>query len=272
MALKYSEALTTAKKVGAVNKGVGCILESIVRVSMYDDKGDTASLIRAGKDLENCDVSGMWNALRKFEMGYIQNETGHSVKGAMQTRSAAKIFEDSKELEPRAFYAIYAYYIDQSFSWVPFKSDRRKEYLSTLDSATINSSRFWPLFLVPLIWMHYDNGNFEKGLKLSERGLQKAPNHPVMLQIKADMLYRLKRYSEAASIYEASASDYLERTGKSIRYWCSILNLIRIYHDAGNSEKKSLYQKKIKDPEFESLKHWMPGSLMGDLKKRNLIK
>ena len=60
-----------------------------------------------------------------------------------------------------------------------------------------------------------------------------------MLQIKADMLYRLKRYGEAADIYEKSAADYLKRTGKSIRYWCSVLHLIRIYSDKGDRRKVS---------------------------------
>ena len=237
---------------------------------MYDDRGDTAALQRAGRELESCRSVGMWDALRKFELGYVQSESGHSIKGAMQTRSAAKIFENSEDQEARAFYAIYAYYVDKSFSWVPFKSDHRKEYLAVLDSTSKNSARFWPLFLTPLIWMHYDKGDFATGLKLAERGLAKAPAHPVMLQIKADMLYSLKRYGEAAQLYEASAADYLKRTGKSIRYWCSVLNLIRIYHDAGDKARASEWRAKLKDPAYESLKEWMPGSLVDDLKNRNL--
>lgn len=271
MELRYDEALGVAKEVRRMNDGVGCIFENVVRISRYDDLGDTSALLLAGVELEKCKATGMWEALRKFEFGYVQSESGHSIKGALQTRSAAKIFEDSKEQEARAFYAIYAYYVDKSFSWVPFMSDNRSAYLSVLDSASMTSERFWPLFLVPLVWMHYDNENYAAGLTLAERGLAKSPNHPVMLQIKADMLYRLKRYDEAAAIYSASAADYLKRTGKSIRYWCSILNLIRIYADAGKKEKALEMKSKLKDPEFERLRKWMPGSLMGDLESRNLI-
>lgn len=270
MALRYDDALAAAKRIRGADEGVGCVLENVVRISMYDDRGDTAALKRAGRELESCRSVGMWDALRKFELGYVQSESGHSIKGAMQTRSAAKIFENSNDQEARAFYAIYAYYVDKSFSWVPFKSDHRKEYLAVLDSTSKNSARFWPLFLTPLIWMHYDKEDFATGLKLAERGLAKAPAHPVMLQIKADMLYRLKRYGEAAQIYEASAADYLKRTGKSIRYWCSVLNLIRIYHDAGDKARASEWRAKLKDPAYESLKEWMPGSLVDDLKNRNL--
>ena len=271
MALRYGDALELAKKLRAKNEGAGCVLENIVRISIYDDKGDTTALIKAGKLLEKCKTDGLWDALRKFEIGYVQGETGHSVKGAMTTRSAAKMFEDSKELDARAFYAIYAYYIDKSFNWVPFKSDNRELYLATLDTASTKSERFWPLFLTPLIWMHYDKEDFSRGLNLAERGLSRAPQHPVMLQIKADMLYRLKRYDEAANIYEKSAADYLKRTGESIRYWCSVLNLIRIYHDAGKAEKSAGWKAKLDNPKYKAIKHWMPGSLMDDLEKRKLL-
>lgn len=271
MELRYDEAMATAKQLRQENEEAGCIVENIVRVSMYDDKGDTTALQQAGANLQKCKASGIWDGLKKFEIGYVQSESGHSVKGALQTRSAAKQFKDSKDLEARAFYAIYAYYIDQSFSWVPFKSDHRDLYLATLDSASMQSDRFWPLFLTPLIWMHYDKEDYGTGLKLAERGLKKAPRHPVMLQIQADMLYRMKRYDEAAGIYEKSAQSYLNRTGKSIRYWCSVLNLIRIYHDKGDSESQKKWCNALQDPAYEAQKNWMPGSLMDDLKKRKLF-
>lgn len=271
MELDYVEAFNLARKLRLENDGVGCVFQNIIRVSMYDDKGDTASLKIAAKNLESCKAEGLWDALRNFEIGYVLTETGHSVKGAMQTRSAAKMFEDSPDFEAKSFYAIYAYYVDDSFGWLPFKSDNREAYLKELESASIRSKRFWPLFLTPLIWMHYDRKDFKKGLALAEAGLKKAPNHPVLLQIKADMLYRLKRYPEAVSIYEKSAADYLERTGKSIRYWCSVLNLIRIYHDAGDKTKAVEQRNKLNDPEYEKIKKWMPGSLMDDLTDRKLI-
>ena len=271
MALDYDGALSLAKQVRAKDAGAGCVLENVVLVSRYDDLGDTLSLQRAGANLEKCTASGLWEALRKFEIGYVQNETGHSVKGAMTTRSAAKLFEESPELEARAFFAIYAYYVDNSFSWVPFKSDRRAEYLAVLDSASSASKRFWPLFLTSLVWMYYDKGDFNAGLKLSLRGLAKAPDHPVLLQIKADMLYKLRRYKEAAAIYEKSAADYLKRTGKSIRYWCAVMNLVRIYADKGDSQKEESWRKELSDPEIAKWRRWMPASLVDDLKSRDLL-
>lgn len=271
MALDYDAAFRAAHKLRKMDDGVGCILENVIRISVYDDRGDTTALRQAGEKLDECSASGMWDALRKFEMGYVHSEMGRSVKGALQTRSAAKIFEESEDMEAKAFYAIYAYYVDQSFSWLPFKSDNRKEYLKTLSKAVETSMLFWPMYLTPLIWMHYDKEDYKEGLRLAEVGLAKAPNHPVMLQIKADMLYRLKRYDEAADIYEKSAADYLQRTGKTIRYWCSILNLVRIYNDANKMDKAKTQREKLDTPEFRAIKKWMPGSLMEDLENRNLL-
>ena len=53
MALRYGDALEYAKKLRAENEGAGCVLENIVRISVYDDKGDTAALQKAGKYLES---------------------------------------------------------------------------------------------------------------------------------------------------------------------------------------------------------------------------
>ena len=71
--------------------------------------------------------------------------------------------------------------------------------------------------------------------------------------------------------YEKSAKDYLKRTGESIRYWCSVLNLIRIYHDAGKEAQAAEQRAKLANPKYKALAGWMPGSLMDDLKKRKLL-
>ena len=62
MSLHYDEALAAAKRVRAADAGVGCILENVVRISLYDDRGDTAALQRAGAELEKCKATGMWDA------------------------------------------------------------------------------------------------------------------------------------------------------------------------------------------------------------------
>ena len=160
--------------------------------------------------------------------------------------------------------------MNNALSWLPFVNDNSNTYLQSLTQGAKNSKWFWPLFTTSLIWMHYDREEYDKGLQLANSALKRVPNHPVFLQIKADMLYRMKQYKQAAQIYEASASDYLTRTGKTLRYWCAVANLIRIYHDAKNEQQKIKWQKKLNAPEFNAIKNWMPASLMDDLKERKL--
>jgi hypothetical protein len=63
----------------------------------------------------------------------------------------------------------------------------------------------------------------------------------------------------------------LKPTGKSIRYSCSALNLIRIYSDKGDKAKAEQWRKTLDHPKYNELKAWMPGSLMDDLKNRKLL-
>ena len=268
---KYKDAFLKLETFKTSNANIACVLEGIIHISRYDDLGDTLSLFRADTVLNRCKSIGYWDALRVFEIGYVQSELGHSFKGAMSTKNAAGKFEDSENTDARAFYAIYAYYMNDALNWIPFISDKREKYLKDLTFGAKNSAWFWPLFTTSLIWMHYDRKEYEIGLELADSVLKKIPEHPVFLQIKADMLYRLERYSEAAVIYESSAKNYFIRTGYSIRYFCAAANLIRIYHDMNNAEKETEWKSVLKSEAFLKIKHWMPKSLMEDLKDKDLL-
>jgi len=271
MSCDYARADAAARAMRAQDAGLSCIFVNIVRISRFDDLGDTAALNKAAASLSECRSSGVWDALREFELGYAQSALGRSVKGAMHTRSAAKIFEESADPDARAFYAIYAYYMSDALGFLPFFPDDKQTSLSVLEKASANSSLFWPLFVTPLVWMHYDRSEYKAALRLTDGALAKAPGHPVFLQMRADMLYRLKRYPEAAAIYEASAAGYLKRTGKSIRYYCAAGNLARIYNDAGAAAARDRWLAVLKTPEFKAMKAWMPASLMNDLKRKKLL-
>lgn len=271
MSCEYDKALVAAQKMRPINAGVSCVLENIVRISRFDDRGDTTALKNASVALEKCRAYGLWDALREFELGYTKSTLGSSLKGALYTRSAAGIFKSSKDVDAEAFYSIYAYYVDDSFGWLPFVSDERNSLLSVLHEASKTSVLFWPLFVTPLVWMHYDREEYQKGLDLLDQALLKAPTHPVFIQMKADMLYRMKRYAEAAFIYEGSAKDYEARTGKSIRYWCAAANLVRIYDEMKNIPARNRWQKTMKTKSFKAIRPWMPRSLMDDLAHKELL-
>lgn len=271
MLLQYDRALEFAEGIAALDLGVGCVWKNIILISRYDDLGDTLDILKADEDLLQCNARGLWGTLRDFERGYTQSALGHSIKGALNTRAAAKIFGATDDPDALAFFAVYAYYVDQSLSWVPFFSDDREKYVEDLQERALNSGLFWPLFSTSLVWIYYDREEFSKALLLTDQVLLRYPEHPVFLQIRADMLYRLKNYGEAAAIYEKSARDYFERSGPSIRYWCAAMNLVLIYDDMGNIEKRDLWRKKLDDDAFRALKRWLPGSLFQSLKSKKLF-
>lgn len=266
----YSEAYAATQKIQAKNPGAACVIRGIVRLSEFDDTGDTLALFTAEKELSKCSADSVWDILREFELGYAHTAMGHSIKGALGTRKAAKKFEDAEDLDAQAFYAIYAYYVDDGLSFLPFVSDHRDDYLEILEKGSARSELFWALYATPLAWMYYDRQEYDKALNVVERSLAKAPENPVFLQMKADMLYKLGRLTEAAKIYEKSASDYLNRTGKSVRYWCAIGNLARIYKEMGKNEKSLQNANLFKSPEYKKIEKWMPASLVKDMKKKKL--
>lgn len=266
----YTEAYATIQKIQEKDAGVACVIRGIVHLSEFDDTGDTLALFSSEKELSECSAKESWDILREFELGYARTAMGHSIKGALGTRKAAKKLEDVKDPDAQAFYAIYAYYVDEGLSFLPFVSDNREEYLKILEKGLEESEFFWALYATSLAWMYYDREEYGKALDVAERSLAKAPRNPVFLQMKADMLYKLGRFAEAAKIYEESASDYLKRTGKSVRYWCAIGNLARIYRDMGKDDKSLHNANLLKSPEYRKIEKWMPASLVNDLKKKKL--
>lgn len=268
----YPEAYREIGEIQKTDSGTACVIRGIVRLSEFDDAGDTLVLAKSEEELSRCSANGAWDILREFELGYARTSLGHSFKGALGTRKAAKKFEDSNDPDAQAFYAIYAYYVEDGLHFLPFISDNREEYLKILERESTRSELFWALFATPLAWMYYDRREYAKALDVVERALAKAPGNPVFLQMKADMLYKRGDFSRAAKIYAKSAEDYRNRTGKSIRYWCAIGNLARIHQDLGNSEKAIEYANLLKSPEYEKIEKWMPASLVKDLKRKKLYR
>ncbi|MCL2102394.1 MAG: hypothetical protein FWH22_11855, partial [Fibromonadales bacterium] len=75
--------------------------------------------------------------------------------------------------------------------------------------------------------------------------------HPVILQIKADMLFKLDQVDEAVAIYERSVALYAKRAPNSIRYWCAVLNLSKM-------TKNEVWKDKLQSQEYKRIKHWIP--------------
>jgi len=217
-----------------------CVLEGIAYVSRFDDLGDTLDLDSALSVLTKCKASDFWEPLRRYEISLVNSILGNTFKSILEARSAALIFEKLGDLDSKAFYAIYTYYN-------PFTESK----LEDLKKGVENSSLFSPVFGNSLIWMLYDGKKYAEALEIVNSILEKYPKHPVFMQTKADMLFKIGRVEEAVSIYKQSEALYAKRSPNSIRYWCAVANLAKMTKD-------DFWGKKLQSKEYQAIKRWMP--------------
>jgi tetratricopeptide (TPR) repeat protein len=237
---EYREAFS---EISLQDDSSGCVLEGIAFVSRFDDLGDTLDLDSALFILKNCKTGDFWEPLRRYEISLINSILGNTFKSILEARSAALIFFFFLDLDSKAFYAIYSYYN-------PFTEFR----LEDLKKGFENSHLFSPIFGNTLIWILYDRKKYAEALEIASILLERYPRHPVILQTKADMLFKLGMVQEAASIYKDSETIYAKRAPNSIRYWCAVANLAKITGD-------NFWKEKLKSAEYRRIKHWMPDGI-----------
>lgn len=272
LATHYPLAAAQADSLQALDAERGCFYRAMVRLSQFDDLGDTLVLAKAKQIVESCTPGQQfWESLRLFQLGFIQAENGSTMNAALTTRKAAKGFLEEGTLEARGFHSIYAYYLDGATAWIPFTTDRRPSLLKTLDSARLVSPTFWPLFSTSLAWMYFDRKEYQLALRVVEQALTRCPGHPVYFQMKGDMFFRLKRYEEAAAVYEQSLRDYSRRAHGSVRWWCAAGNLLRIYHAMGRQGQVKQGQQAFQSADFAKVRPRMPASLVKALEDADLI-
>jgi len=247
---EYAGALSEISKTQANDSSV-CVLKGIAYVSRFDDLGDTLDLDSALSVLEKCKTNSLWEPLRRYEIGLVNSILGNTIKSVRETRNAALIFSERSDIDSKAFYAIYAYYAETLTSWLPFVESKKDLYLEDLKKGFESSKHFSPVFGNTLIWIFYDNKKYSSALNIVNSLLLRYPGHPVILQTKADMLFKLGRVEEAVAIYKQSEALYAKRAPNSIRYWCAVANLMKM-------TKEDVWKEKMQSNEYKRIKHWMP--------------
>jgi tetratricopeptide (TPR) repeat protein len=247
---EYSEAFREISTLSQSDSNI-CVLKGIVFVSRFDDLGDTLDLDSALSVLTKCKAGDFWEPLRRYEIGLINSILGNTIKGIKETREAALIFAEKEDLDSKAFYAIYGYYSDALTNWLPFIKSKRETYLADLRMGFEQSKMFSPIFGNSLIWILYDNKKYSDALGIANSMLEQYPKHPIFLQTRADILFKIGRVEEAVSIYRQSEALYAKRSPNSIRYWCAVANLAKMTKD-------NFWKEKLLSREYRLIKHWMP--------------
>jgi len=222
------------------NDSSACVLKGIVFVMRFDDLGDTLDLSRALSVLKDCKTTDFWEPMRRYKIGLINSILGNTFRSIAETRGAALIFEKRDDIDSKAFYAIYAYYAP----FVKFKRDDLKKGFE-------QSEQFSFVFGNSLIWILYEDKKYAEALEVANALLKRYPNHPTLLQTKAEMLFYLGKAEEAIVMFKESEQLYAKRAPNSIRYWCAVAHLAKMTGDA-------MWKDKLKSKEYKAIKRWMP--------------
>ena len=221
-----------------------CVLKGIIYVSRFDDLGDTLDLDSASYILKICKSNSFWEPLRRYNIGLISSIRGKTAKSFMEVRGAVQILAERTDVDSKAFYAIYGYATS-------FFNSKKRTYLADLKTGFEQSKMFSPVFGNSLIWYLYEEKGYAEALDITNVLLERYSEHPVFLQTKADMLFKLGKADEAISIYRQSEQLYAKRAPNSIRYWCAVANLAKMTGE-------DVWKKKLKSENYRRIKHWMP--------------
>ena len=241
-ALEYAYQAEYGKAFGEIseNDSSACVLKGIVFVMRFDDLGDVMDLHSALSILKNCKTTSFWEPMRRYKIGLINSILGNTFKSIVETRGAALIFEKRSDMDSKAFYAIYAYY-------APFVKFKKEDLINGFK----HSDMFSFVFGNSLIWILYEEKKYEEALDVANALLKRYPEHPTLLQTKAEMLFYVGETEEAIAMFRQSEHLYTKRAPNSIRYWCAVSHLAKMTEDA-------LWKEKLKSKEYNAIKRWMP--------------
>ena len=217
-----------------------CVLNGIVLVLRFDDFGDTLDLSRALSVLKGCKTTSFWEPMRRYKIGLINSILGNTFRSIAETRGAALVFEKRSDIDSKAFYAIYTYY-------APFVRFKRED----LKTGFEQSEQFSFVFGNSMIWILYEEKKYSEAMDVANTLLKRYPDHPTLLQTKAEMLFYLGKTEDAIAMFKESERLYAKRSPSSIRYWCAVAHLAKITGDA-------MWKEKLKSKEYKAIKRWMP--------------
>lgn len=213
-----------------------------------------------------------WRGFAQLQRGFAYELQGESVNSALLIREGAlQLSKLDGNSDAQALYAIYQYYLGGLTSKLPWVDDRRAEHLQVIEKSIYQSKYFSDLYRTTAIWIHYDLGNYEQGLKLARSFLKRYPKHRIYRTIEGDMLRKLKRYQESLNVYQSVHDDYHSGSmSKGVRALSALGNIVLLKHylkqlDADDLDHRNFLGR------LPLLRDKMPESLLDELQKQDLI-
>ncbi len=280
---QYDSAITILNEYHASDSSVLYIqtFTAILYMNAFDDLGDTNTLYSADSILSLSQSSFeqrkqhsihdlFWYNIVLLQRAFIMQFHGNTMKSALQIRTASK---DLKELttlkDAQAFAAVYDYYIENTFSWVPFNDS--KQAIPPIVYSSIHSRWFKQYFIHTLSWIYYEEKRFDKALNTIGLFLSAHPNNRVSLQIKADLLFAKGDNILAETFYLESLKTYNNVAPGSVRHLCAIGNLALIQKKKNNAKMLIHYMSLSTAPQNKHMHKWLPPSLIESLQENDIL-
>jgi hypothetical protein len=259
----------------------------LIGVNRFNDLGDTAALFAADRSWERLDRAAdsansavrkdanypLYRGLAELQMSYVASLTGGRIRAALLGRKAVKLLGPlSRFAEAKAALALYDYYkaeLLQGVDWLPFvaKTDREGP-LRELEAAIPQSRYLSEIFHTSLLWIYYDLGRYDLGLRPIGAFLGRYPGNRPYRAMLADFRYRRGDLDSAQRIHLALSAEYLglrDRHPPSaclpLGYLSSVGNLAKIAASrkdgAGLDRELAVWRA----PENRGIMKWLPASL-----------
>ncbi len=260
----------------------------VVRLAQFNDLGDTIALNHAYALFDSVQTSKQSSiqafpkdllvGLALMQQSYIHTIKGEQVKAFWLTQKGIKRLKKHPDyIEAQCTIHLYNYYkraFAKYLKWLPFVNTDRTIHRQFLNNHFDKSNYFWTFYITPLIWFHFDIGDYKSGLTLAKSFLKRYPNHRPYRLIKADFLYKLKEYPKAQQEFERVLSEYetyyASHPSKpyiTINLCNARGNLTRVNYDMGNAKQKAKYKALWFSNECQQWEPWLPKSLKKDLKR-----
>jgi tetratricopeptide (TPR) repeat protein len=257
---------------------VGALLNALTAFARYDDLSDLKDLSRAGTALRRADTLAQkladpfWLGVMEFQRGYELTLRGHELKGAMATRAGAQrlgaILANS---DAAGMVAIYAYYLSEATSWLPFVSDRRGQSLQALEQGTRESRYFSALYRNALVWILWDRSELARAEALAAEVVGAHPGNRIFQQVQGDVQRKAGKLEPARTSYRKSLERYATDAPGSIRHLSALGNMALIAHLQGNAAEAKTFAAQLQ-AKLPPQRDRMPPSLMKELEKTGLLK
>ena len=280
LSCEYRRATILADSVVLLDAAhpAGWLLKALAAFARYDDLADPGEVAKAETALGRADSLSaalgdeFWKGIAEYERGLLLALRGQTMKGALATRSGAvRLSKLGGNDDASALAAVYDYYLSEAISWLPFVADERGSAKERLARGVDSTLYFGAVYREALVWIHWAEGEYDRGLALVDPVLEAHPANRVFRQIRGDLLRKAGRWDEAREAYSESLRQYREVSAAgSVRGACALGNLALIEHFRNDIAARDEYLRlfRLALPPVEKR---MPRSLMREMKDAGLL-